>query len=79
MKKLHAAVMDLKKELRRALLKSLGVDVLVKRAFVEGWQMGRELDPYTWSREQCQEFYETHSCWHSVDEAFANSGVEEEV
>ena len=76
---LSKKVEEVKKEFRRALLRSLGVDRLVKRAFEEGFIMGRDLDPYTWSKEEYQEFYGTHSCWRSVDEAFVNSDVEEEV
>lgn len=71
---LNKRVQDLKKELRRALLRSLGVDKLVRRAFEEGWDM---------QRDNFQEFEggEVYSSpiWRSVDEAFANSDVEEEV
>lgn len=74
------AVENLKKEIRRAVLRMLGVDKLVKEAFEEGFIMGRELDPYSWTKEEYLKFYKIHSPWQGgVDEAWANSDVEEKV
>lgn len=71
---LSKRVQDLKKEVRRALLRSLGVDRLVKRAFEEGWRMQGD----NFQEFEGGEVYQS-SIWRSVDEAFANSDVEEEV
>lgn len=83
---LSKRVQDLKKEVRRALLRSLGVDRLVKRAFVEGWQMGQQYEhevhcnvihPLAPVESGCD--CGRPNVWRSVDEAFVNSDVEEEV
>lgn len=82
---LSKRVQDLKKEVRRALLRSLGVDRLVKRAFEEGWDMHSVTNPFLVLEKNEQERAEfdhlIHStrCWRSVDEAWANSDVEEKV
>lgn len=82
---LSKRVQDLKKEVRRALLRSLGVDRLVKRAFVEGWQMAHDTDHnlvqkvVVCPRGYLDDLMKKTRCWRSVDEAFANSDVEEEV
>lgn len=76
---LSKKVEEVKKEVRRALLRSLGVDRLVKRAFEEGFTMGRDLDPGLFNGEEEDYFFDRNGCWRSVDEAFANSDVEEEV
>lgn len=72
---------DKKRELvavvRKELFRLLGVDRLVKRAFYEGWRMGREMDPGVLSAEDHEVFYERMACWRSADEAWVNSDVEE--
>lgn len=82
---LSRRVQDLKKEVRRALLRSLGVDRLVKRAFEEGWKMHGDSDGFLCakagniSQGKLDRLIQSTRCWRSVDEAFANSDVEEEV
>lgn len=74
LQELNNAVQKLKMEVRRALLRQLGVDKLVRRAFDEGWQM---------QRDNYQHYPDgvviDVTCWRSVDEAWANSDVEEQV
>lgn len=74
LEKLGKAVENLKKEVRSALLRQLGVDRLVRRAFEEGWSMQRD----NYQHYPGGEVHEV-TCWRSVDEAWANSDVEEEV
>lgn len=82
---LNKRVQHLKKEVRRALLRSLGVDKLVKRAFEEGWQMAHDTDHnlvqkiVVCPKGYVDDLMRKTRCWRSVDEAFANSDVEEEV
>lgn len=71
---LNNAVQRMKREVRRALLRQLGVDKLVRRAFEEGWSMQKD----NYEEFPGGEVWKT-PCWRSVDEAFANSNVEEEV
>jgi uncharacterized ferritin-like protein (DUF455 family) len=82
---LSKKVEEVKKEFRRALLRSLGVDRLVKRAFEEGWQMAHDTDHnlvqkvVVCPKGYVDDLMKKTRCWRSVDEAFANSDVEEEV
>ena len=82
--KLQLAIELLKLELRRALLKHMGVDQMLKRAFEEGWNMHSETDEHL-----CEERHvyvnmldtqiKNTRTWRSVEEAWANSDSEEEV
>lgn len=72
--------------LRIALLKLLGVDVLIERAFKEGYSMAQDTDWHRWEtfsrrkslsvNDLCEIIHETR-CWRSVDEAWANSDAQE--
>lgn len=75
---LNNAVQKLKMEVRRALLRQLGVDKLVRRAFGEGWQMGREMNPYYWDPEKIADF-QKEFVWCNEKEAWVNSETEEQV
>lgn len=85
LEKLGKAVENLKKEVRRALLRQLGVDKLVRQAFEEGWKMHGDSDGFLCakagniSQGKLDRLIQSTRCWRSVDEAFANSDVEEEV
>lgn len=81
---LNNAVQRMKREVRRALLRQLGVDKLVRRAFEEGWSRRGEIDPSRCIEimtvpKQAQRVMDRTCVWRSVDEAWANSDVEEEV
>jgi hypothetical protein len=75
---MYKKIMKLREKARKELLRSLGVDKLVKRAFEEGFTMGRDLDPGVFNGAG-DYFFTGNGCWRSVDEAFANSDVGEEV
>lgn len=62
----------LKESIRAYLLKLLGVEQLVKQAFVEGYNM--QSDNYQhWSGGEVSK----RNVWRSVDEAWANSDAQE--
>lgn len=63
--------------LKKWLFKLLGVDVVIRAAFKEGFEMGRELDPFKVDRGYQRELYQIWGCWKSEREAWANSDVEE--
>ncbi|UOL48420.1 hypothetical protein [Pseudomonas phage Almagne] len=74
--------------LRIALLKRLGVDVLIERAFKEGWQMHADAD-YLLVHKLLNRVLTVSNtvdmntlvnetrCWRSVDEAWVNSDAQE--
>lgn len=79
------AVANLKKAVRRVILRELGVDLLMKKAFLEGWAMHAETDS-----ELClmlspvrkpglDLFIQETRLWRSPVEAWENSNAEEEV
>lgn len=84
--KLAIALELLKISIRTELLKMLGVDVLIERAFKEGYSMALEDDFGRLQRELLQPIKTEgqlrvlvlHSrCWRSVDEAWVNSDAQE--
>lgn len=74
---LEVAVREFKRTVKVEVLKLLGVDRMVKRAFSEGFHMGRELDPGSWNGHEQAGFYGYWGCWKSKEEAWANSDSEE--
>lgn len=69
--------------LRIWLLKLLGVDVLLERAFKEGWQMAHDVDEtrciilHGIKVTDVEEMIHMSRCWRSVDEAWVNSDAQE--
>jgi len=71
------------------LLKLLGVEEVVHRAFVEGWNMRGDTDHYLVRQTLGDQFHMINGaseldkiihktrCWRSVDEAWANSDAQE--
>lgn len=65
--------------MKRLLLRLLGADKLVRRAFREGFHMGRELNPHVWDGHAQASFYGYHGCWKAEVEAWVNSDAEEKL
>ncbi|AUM59775.1 hypothetical protein [Pseudomonas phage PMBT14] len=75
--------------LRIQLLKLLGVDVLIERAFKEGWDMHGDTDENELKRlypgkiapvpdaHILSKLINSTRCWRSVDEAWVNSDAQE--
>lgn len=80
---------DKKRELvavvRKELFRLLGVDRLVRKAFNEGWEMRGDTDASRievfdgMSAASIDDLIHRTRCWRSLDEAWANSDVEELV
>lgn len=94
LKELVLKVELLKMAFHLQLLRMLGVDEMVRKAFYEGWNMRgdnnfgrlvREVEPdhkrmYVFDNEQKLDHFIEHSrCWRHVDEAWFNSDAEESV
>jgi len=75
--KLAIAVELLKIAIRTELLKLLGVERMVKDAFIEGHTMACDHEGIHCYWEGEQAFVEVIHVWKSVDEAWANSDAQE--
>lgn len=94
LKELVVKVELLKLAVRRELLRLLGVDEMVRKAFYEGYRMAHDDDisrlqqevpvsPFVnfWTIHEVADLRKivTHSrCWRHVDEAWVNSDAQEE-